>query len=116
MMDREIKLRFWLPEEEMHYSENMDNYYIGSWIVKDSIIKMQYTGLTDQEGTEIYEGDVIEDDYIATSEYRSQVYFQNGAFWVNYGGAVKLLADRDMRHIKVIGNKFEDEELLDDNG
>jgi len=45
---------------------------------------------------------------------RSEVYRERGAFWVNYGGAVKLLADRDMDHIEVVGNKFEDPDLLDD--
>lgn len=74
----------------------------------------QYTGLTDKNGREIYEGDIVEDDYIALSVNRSEVYRERGAFWVNYGGAVKLLADRDMDHIEVVGNKFEDPDLLDD--
>ena len=129
-MDREIKVRAWdknnqemakiisielKPDQtyQMLTVQYSDGEVISEYL--DSFELLWCTGLTDKKGTEIYEGDVVEDDYIAISEDRSQVYFQNGAFWVNYGGAVKLLADRDMRHIKVIGNKFEDPELLNDN-
>ena len=111
-MDREIKFRFWLPEGEMHYSDNMADYYIGSWIVKDSIVKMQYTGLTDKIGTEIYEGDIVKRKLVDRFPTEFElVRYSKGSF-IPFDGSDYSWTTNS---VEVIGNKFEDPELIDDN-
>jgi len=120
-MNREIKFRAWICNDDEGCFMAKWNRHVkkafGTFLARDgndTAHLMQYTGLTDKNGREVYEGDIVEDSYVAISENSSEVYFQRGAFWVNYGGAVKLLANRDMDQIEVVGNKLENPELRND--
>lgn len=73
---------------------------------------MQFTGLHDKNGIEIYEGDVIRCSY-PNGEfdiYTHIVTFENGAFripWAIVGNAL-----RDSWEVEVIGNVHENLELV----
>ena len=74
----------------------------------ENIELMQFTGLLDKNGKEIYEGDIVEDK---TSKY--VIKFKEGRFLCFDGLDVKL-ATGQINHERdeVIGNKFENKELL----
>lgn len=86
-------------------------YGFDEYIIQEDSI-MQYTGLKDVNGKEIYEGDIV--------EYFSQYAIGYGVkkYVVNYtqDGEWALgnhwLLSRKWRYCEVIGNKFENPELL----
>ncbi len=71
--------------------------------------RMQFTGLLDANGVEIYEGDILKlDDLIVPA------LFEDGSFQIktnNYQGASHLMQDRAKRFV-VIGNIHQNPELL----
>ncbi|HNA25184.1 MAG TPA: YopX family protein [Nitrospira sp.] len=97
------------------------------------IILMQFTGLLDKNGKEIYEGDIVkqtwqtvvgvlapnEDEVYETEECITEVVFENGAFCLknsyhNYG-AIPVFEAVDKyteSFVEVIGNIWENPELL----
>lgn len=69
----------------------------------DNVILMQFTGLKDKNGKEIYEGDIVKSGITI-----EKVEFEDGCFVVHdYDYLHKW------KHCKVIGNIYENPELLD---
>ncbi|WP_260159113.1 YopX family protein [Levilactobacillus brevis] len=82
-----------------------------TWDIKnDHVELLQYTGLKDANGKEIYEGDIVEvvSQYWGQLGNRYKVKFNKGAFSVKYD-----FLDEIRSSILVIGNIHENPELLE---
>lgn len=82
---------------------------------------MQFTGLHDKHGKEIYEGDIVKSpDTLANDQYISQVVWESlraGFYLPSMGGSG--LANISIHgfqsdELEVIGNVYENPELLED--
>jgi uncharacterized phage protein (TIGR01671 family) len=126
---REIKFRAWDKATQGHWQpkpkgmiefrlHNVPDYIGhtfnengGVWERRFTV--MQYTGLKDKNGREIYDGDIVQDDH---DEYLWIVRFDDrGCFVAHVPGEEcdwVLLDDFDFN---VIGNIYENPELLEAN-
>ena len=135
MQNREIRFRVWDDDkienkatmDEMIYFDlsNVPEYYIGG-----NYHIMQYTGLKDKNGKEVYEGDIIVTRY-SGGDRKGQIYYGDVIKWGVYnigcngyeypmevvGPYVKeeylyglMIEERS----EIIGNIYENPELLDE--
>lgn len=127
-MNREIKFRVWDIELHMWINniEMGKNNTLCEGTEKRFAV-MQYIGLKDKNGNEIYEGDILCNDEYQTWEWRGVVKFSHGVFgaewllnvksqsmigsWGQKHNLRKLDDDIVERQI-VIGNIYENPELL----
>lgn len=126
MENRTIKFRAWCSGQHnlltftnpiMDYDVvlSKNGYWLdveSEWDIKDeypTIPIMQFTGLHDKNGKEIYEGDIIRD---SSAEY--QVWIEEGAMLI--GGKSRewdqFLRTFNVAKMEVIGNIYENPELL----
>lgn len=88
-----------------------DYYITASGVVKEPrYIVVEYTGLKDKNGKEIYEGDIILGEFYDTEYHHSEtikheVVFNNGAYNI-------ASSNWHNPSLKIIGNIFETPELL----
>jgi uncharacterized phage protein (TIGR01671 family) len=78
----------------------------------------QYTGLTDKNGTRIFEGDILQFDYIGKNlgvNGKAAVLFENGKFGVLWGWHKEFvtLVGFSNTTLEVIGNIHDNPELLE---
>lgn len=120
MMSREIKFRAWdAIKKEMVQMPIIQKvvaprvYYYASVPSRQAEPKlMQYTGLKDKSGVEIYEGDILELKPYAPME----VKFGDGAFFVtpNPYWDVKISSEYLRKAgLEVIGNIYQNPELIE---
>lgn len=115
---REIKFRAWdrgrkemIPFEliELPYSENvnLDGQFDG--LIDRGYVLMQYTGLKDKNGVEIYEGDIV-----AINEPKEvfKVVFKDGSFYPSSTLLQKCDDSHNLEFYEIIGNIYENPELL----
>lgn len=132
-MNRELKFRGWHPQlKRMFSAEEMGQDQLtlltdGRGFINVSgadirlsqlvpMIPMQYTGLLDKNGKEIYEGDILKyvlpglesDD--PSTEYIEPVVFKDGCFNVEGHTPVYVTTDWDC---EVLGNIYEHPNLLE---
>jgi uncharacterized phage protein (TIGR01671 family) len=138
---KQIKFRAWNAEENNMIFTFDGNYKImvnsedgtvfcgghmsnGDWTEP---VLMQFTGLLDKNGNEIYEGDILCDDEYHTWAWRGVVKFSHGVFGAEWLANVKSqsmvgswgqkhnlrkLDDDILERQVIVGNIYENPELL----
>ena len=116
---REIKFRAWDKEEKKMITEArkiikiLEKYYI----FNIEPILMQYTGLKDKNGKEVYEGDIVHITREATPGFDdgadgiTTVVFEEGEFKFKQTARFYFSYSKD--GCEVIGNIYESKHLLD---
>ena len=133
-MNREIKFRAWdkhinkmYPvnvlgiydncswQHGFGYFHNTQDWYGEEGFVIDPIL-MQFTGLTDKNGEEIYEGDILQwvsSNPFSKGEVRNvQVNYVQAQFWCQGTIGVYLAELLSNEKCKIIGNIYENPELI----
>jgi uncharacterized phage protein (TIGR01671 family) len=120
---REIKFRGWF-QGKMYYRTLHDQ----SWVAdRDSVLPvvysdddkfeiMQYIGLKNSKGVEVFDGDIIKMEGVEPTE----VFYSNPDFgyvvWIESMQAYMSMAFLNgYKNFEVIGNKFENPELITNN-
>jgi len=109
-MKREIKFRVW---DSVYLNwKNPEDYTYTELFLDDKYIVQQYTGMIDEDGKDIYEGDIIFCKVYYGIENRIGIvdYFAS-SFIVDWRNQIDDPLD-EIPDIKVIGNIFENPELL----
>ena len=112
-------------DRETRYNANpaLDYYWSDGQIVNEpQYVVMQYTGMKDKNGKEIYEGDIVTHTSINGKDYKAEIVFSPtlAAFVLDtsgrhllddkYGDYYELHKDHSY---EIIGNIFETPELLE---
>lgn len=123
---RDIKFRVWskeskkmyLPKKGCDFLVRIDGeYFVDEDIVenvglipvkKDDSVLMQYTGLKDKNGKEIYEGDIVK-----VNGELMEVFFKDGYFgWGKEHSGAYSFDPFGAEQLEIIGNIYENPNLL----
>lgn len=85
------------------------------WAGEDNIVVIQSTGLKDKNGVEIFEGDIISAHCgDLTGVVKRHESGEWRIYWDNIEDGASAVYQGDYSHLEIIGNIFENKELLED--
>jgi len=131
---REIKFRAW--DKELGFMVDPEGGYFvefdgapwfdlgtsngGDYLIcqAEKLAIMQYTGLKDKNGKEMFEGDILSMWYAPRASAKGLVIFKDGSFMFETKEAVPYLShlaeiDGFGNYVTVIGNIYENPELIE---
>lgn len=108
---RQVKFRYWNGSKVLNQEAIIN--HLNKYIARNDKHLMQFTGLFDKQGVEIYEGDIL------SHHLQGNRFVEYGSPFKNYGGYMLVskdgmrgtLNDPDKLY-EVIGNIYENKELL----
>ena len=105
MLYQEDKMSFNIDfkQQKVLISKNQNDYIGGSF---DNLPIMQFTGLKDVNGKDIYEDDILEHP----NSGRFEIKFEDYGFYLFYNGYKQI--SHTTEYMEIIGNIHENPELL----
>lgn len=132
-MNREIKFRAWdgkrMTTSGIMFNNSNGCIELPKTINDPTMILMQYTGLKDKDGVDIFEGDIVKCHYLyaalgenlgvfeAEKEIIGEMSFQEMGLWIQCNteddsGYLLWINGLHEESFEVIGNVFENPELI----
>lgn len=125
-MNERFLFRCWDSEKKkMYYTSHLSNKYL--WELPNAPV-MQCTGIEDRNNTKIYEGDIVDKGYC---QKESIIVWRDGMYFTKEIGMIEsiflhecvntheermtFLCQTRAEDMLIIGNKYENEELLTPN-
>lgn len=119
-MNREIKFRYW-RDGKMIQANQMNSYVSSNSNFQGTgEILLQFTGLKDCNGKEIYEGDILGYPAREYDSVEGTVIFEEGAFGIktemfnNILTLAEYIAIDDFDELEIMGNIYKNPELTHD--
>ena len=131
-MNREIKFRIWSIKENKFWENDTDfmiflnGKHIYHWnqdsrgdicdeLKREEYELNQFTGLKDKNGKDIYEGDILMDEWKGNKRYNPVKYESNGFEHDDEGIGFGIEHNKERQQTdryEVVGNVYENPELL----
>jgi uncharacterized phage protein (TIGR01671 family) len=111
---REIKFRAWSKNIDEHFmavqgEPDLETLQSFMFHYGDEQKLMQFTGLKDKKGNDIYEGDIVTFDFHSK---KYEVIWYDGAYYLRNGNQNTRLSTTSLSGYYVIGNILENPEML----
>ena len=126
-MPKQVKYKAWLPEKGIMWDYvsviackkgfiyNEDEPYIHNsqnWKVEWNYILLEYIGIKDREGKEIYEGDIVDGGCYNGSYQLGVITYVNNAFIALPTKRFSEGYSEDFSNFKVVGNIYQNKDLI----